>query len=105
MIRIQVRTVGSDICTIEISGHAMAGPYGQDLVCAGVSAIALSSLNAIDELYRDACKLSANQNKIVVYVQKNSSSLQEVLKFLVTQLDMMKRSYPDHIRLEKSSKQ
>lgn len=101
MIRIKVQTKESEINTIEISGHAMSGPYGQDLVCAGVSAIALSSLNAIDELYPNYCEMSASQNKILIRVIQNSPSIQNVLNFLYTQLDMMMRSYPDHIQLDK----
>lgn len=101
MIRIKVQTKESEISTIEISGHAMSGPYGQDLVCAGVSAIALSSLNAIDELYPNCCEMSASQNKILIRVIQNSPSIQNVLNFLYTQLDMMMRSYPDHIQLDK----
>lgn len=40
----------SDIQSIEISGHAESGPYGYDLVCAGVSAVSIGSVNAVMEL-------------------------------------------------------
>ncbi|MGC3164794.1 ribosomal-processing cysteine protease Prp, partial [Enterococcus faecium] len=30
-----------------LSGHADAGPYGSDMVCAGVSALAISTVNGI----------------------------------------------------------
>ncbi|MGJ9386135.1 ribosomal-processing cysteine protease Prp [Salipaludibacillus sp. CF4.18] len=30
-----------------MSGHADAGPYGQDLVCAGASAVSFGTVNAI----------------------------------------------------------
>ncbi|GAE31158.1 ribosomal-processing cysteine protease Prp [Halalkalibacter hemicellulosilyticus] len=30
-----------------MSGHAESGPYGQDLVCAGASAVSIGTLNAI----------------------------------------------------------
>src|SRR5699024_10208007 len=38
------------ITSFEISGHADSGPYGYDLVCAGVSAISFGLINAIHEL-------------------------------------------------------
>ncbi|MCK0473524.1 ribosomal-processing cysteine protease Prp [Halalkalibacter sp. APA_J-10(15)] len=33
-----------------MSGHAESGPYGQDLVCAGASAVSIGTLNAIATL-------------------------------------------------------
>lgn len=32
---------------IRISGHANSGPHGHDLVCAGVSSVAIGALNAL----------------------------------------------------------
>jgi len=41
----------ADVCTdrfiISISGHAAAAPYGQDIVCAAASALALTMLEAV----------------------------------------------------------
>ncbi|WP_062198891.1 ribosomal-processing cysteine protease Prp [Massilibacterium senegalense] len=33
-----------------MSGHAESGPYGQDLVCAAVSAVSIGTINAIHTL-------------------------------------------------------
>ncbi|WP_017726809.1 ribosomal-processing cysteine protease Prp [Halalkalibacterium ligniniphilum] len=38
------------ILSFTMSGHADAGPYGYDLVCAGVSAVSIGTVNAIAEL-------------------------------------------------------
>lgn len=38
------------IVSFEIAGHSNAGPYGSDTVCAGVSALAFSTVNGIDSL-------------------------------------------------------
>ncbi|QKS71834.1 ribosomal-processing cysteine protease Prp [Paenalkalicoccus suaedae] len=35
------------IDSFTMSGHAESGPYGQDLVCAGASAVSFGSVNAI----------------------------------------------------------
>lgn len=39
MIKITVYRDNNQIKTFELSGHAESGPYGYDLVCAGVSAV------------------------------------------------------------------
>lgn len=38
------------IRSFTLSGHAESGPYGYDLVCAAVSAVAFGSVNAVLEL-------------------------------------------------------
>lgn len=50
MIEVTVTRNQADIAEIEISGHANAGRHGEDIVCAGVSAISIGILNGIDHL-------------------------------------------------------
>ncbi|MCR6111488.1 ribosomal-processing cysteine protease Prp [Bacillus sp. A301a_S52] len=38
------------IHTFTMKGHAESGPYGYDLVCAGVSAVSFGAVNAIADL-------------------------------------------------------
>lgn len=48
-VRIQQDKHG-DIIAFVMSGHAEAGPYGQDIVCAGASAVSIGTVNAIHAL-------------------------------------------------------
>lgn len=38
------------LLSFELTGHANAGEYGMDIVCAAVSALAISTVNGIDAL-------------------------------------------------------
>ena len=38
------------ITAFQITGHADAGPYGQDIVCAAVSALSISTINGLDKI-------------------------------------------------------
>lgn len=40
----------NDFLSIEITGHAMSGKYGSDIVCAGVSAIVISMINNVSRI-------------------------------------------------------
>ena len=46
MIEVTLFENNKGITAFEISGHADSGPYGYDLVCAGVSAVSFGSVNA-----------------------------------------------------------
>ena len=51
MIRVKAeRDDQGRIRTVTVKGHAGAGPYGFDLVCAGVSAVSVGTVNAIEAL-------------------------------------------------------
>ena len=45
-------TVRFDICSCTVTGHAGSGAYGQDLVCAAVSALTLSLAAGVTALPR-----------------------------------------------------
>lgn len=53
MIQITVKRENSRITDMKITGHANAGDYGHDLVCAIVSGIATGLANAVDELLQE----------------------------------------------------
>ncbi|MDA9472293.1 ribosomal-processing cysteine protease Prp [Enterococcus sp. 5H] len=44
------RNDAGQIVSFEITGHAESGPYGSDVICAAVSALAISTVNGIDAL-------------------------------------------------------
>ena len=44
------RNDAGQIVSFTLTGHADAGPYGSDSVCAGVSALAISTVNGIASL-------------------------------------------------------
>ncbi|MFB4166603.1 ribosomal-processing cysteine protease Prp [Virgibacillus sp. JSM 102003] len=50
MINVTVYRNNNQITMFELSGHADSGPYGYDLVCAGVSAVSFGAVNAVMEL-------------------------------------------------------
>ena len=51
---------------IDVSGHANAGPYGQDIVCAGVSALTLTLLWGLRFVSEDEVEDSAGPCETVV---------------------------------------
>ena len=51
MIEVTIkRASDKTITSFTMSGHANSGPHGQDIVCAGASATAIGTVNAIEEL-------------------------------------------------------
>lgn len=92
----------------EISGHAYSGEPGHDLVCAGASAIAIGSVNAIGELVKITPGIEQGEEGgfLSVIIDPNdltpeqNSKLQVVLQTMVTQFYTMVASYGDYIEIK-----
>lgn len=50
MINIIIKRKADHIQEIELSGHAGYAEHGQDIVCAGVSSLAIHTVNALTEV-------------------------------------------------------
>ncbi|MFC6322261.1 ribosomal-processing cysteine protease Prp [Companilactobacillus baiquanensis] len=87
-----------------IKGHADSGPYGQDLVCAAVSAVSIGTINNLEKLTKDS--------PIVVLDEENGGHLgcrfdKEVshdtallLENLYWTLKDIQESYPKNIEVQ-----
>lgn len=49
MIKILITREANKFKSLEVKGHANSAPYGEDLVCAGVSAVLTGGFNSLQE--------------------------------------------------------
>lgn len=99
MIHANVHTQNRMIVSVVLTGHAGAGSYGQDLVCAGASSIMTGALNALDILFPEECSLSMSDNRMEAAAETGNEQLQAVLRTIVIQLETMAEQFPDHIKV------
>lgn len=100
MILARVKFLNSDILELEVSGHANAGKYGEDLICAAVTAIVSGALNGLDQLQKNNVELEVLENKITITVLKSSQELQLLFQFLLIQLQTINVQYPKKFKIE-----
>ena len=101
MITVIVKRVNSCIESIDIQGHALFAPKGKDLVCAGVSSIAVGGMNALEELAHGVCRLQMEEGKIMIQVQDSQSEkAQFILETILIQLLTMEESYGNYIQIK-----
>lgn len=101
MIYIVFRTKSEKIVGLNIHGHADSAEYGKDLVCAGVSSIAVGMLNALDILGKNN-ELQMGNNIITVKVNDLSDQIsQTILKTAKIQLETMCESHRAFIKINK----
>jgi len=74
MIKVNVKITNSIIDEINITGHANYEESGKDIVCAGVSASLITTVNAILEF----------DNKSIEYKEEKSFNLKNIKKDKIT---------------------
>jgi len=84
---------------IEASGHAESGPYGHDLVCAGVSAVITGGLNNIEDLQAFDITLIRGYSKVKPWFENDKITRHDqiVLETIVAQLRTIQESNPKSI--------
>jgi uncharacterized protein len=108
MIRVTIYRDGNGhVQEFEMSGHAESGPYGQDLVCAGVSAVAFGSLNAVMSLCH--IELNIDQGKDGGFLncsvpqlkdERTKENVNLLLEGMLVSLQTIERDYGKYIAIE-----
>ena len=63
MIEVTILKDSKQYKGLSILGHAGAGEYGKDIVCAAVSVLVINTINSIDTLTNDKIKVKSNDKK------------------------------------------
>ena len=81
---------------IEIKGHAGYGEYGQDIICAAVSSLALNMANSVEEFTDDHFEGSVSDDGgyfSFSFADEVSSESQLLMKSLILGLQNIQRDY------------
>ena len=84
---------------IRISGHANYDDYGKDIVCASVSSIIITSINAIYRFNKDAIEFVDNNDVIEITKLSEDSNDEKLLDNMIYMLDELSKDYPKNIKL------
>ena len=99
MISVFVHKKKNQIEKVVMKGHAMYDDYGKDIVCAGVSAVVTTSVNAILRLKEDSISLEEG-NTLTISVLKGDEITNALLQNMVDLLLELVESYPKNIKVK-----
>ncbi len=97
--------------TFEIIGHADYAEEGLDIVCAGISATVITSLNLLIKLLNKKVLFNENQEKgymhfeIIEEIDNNTRDFVEiVVDNLYESLLEISDNYPNHLKIKKENR-
>lgn len=84
---------------IDMSGHADAGPYGQDVLCAAAS-MALQMLARSCQVLNVKARVKLKSGRGMVQIMDDSPRIKERFYHTVDGLLMLEEAHPEHIKIE-----
>ncbi|MFC6170597.1 ribosomal-processing cysteine protease Prp [Loigolactobacillus jiayinensis] len=93
----------------QLTGHADSGPYGSDIVCAAVSAVAIGAVNGIQQLAAITPKVKAdsdNGGHLECRLPQNlnadqANTAQIILANFLLSLESIAENYSDYVTIKK----
>ncbi|HIS90307.1 MAG TPA: ribosomal-processing cysteine protease Prp [Candidatus Faecisoma merdavium] len=85
---------------IIIKGHANYDELGKDIVCASVSSMVITTVNAILRIDNDAIKYSDN-NGVTIDIIKDDEITNKLINNLIDLLEELEKQYPKYIEIRR----
>lgn len=96
MIKINVKKENDVINEILIKGHALYDDYGKDIVCAAVSSIVITTVNAIESIDNKA--ISYDEKVFIIKVLKQDEIINKLINNMINLLKELEHDYPNNIK-------
>ena len=84
---------------IEIKGHANYDDYGKDIVCASVSSIVITTINALIEFDPESIYYEDLNNRILIKKLKDDDITNKLINNMIELLEELEKSYKDNIKI------
>ncbi len=103
MIRVEINYIDDKFKSLLVNGHADSGEYGEDLVCAAVSAVVTGGFNSIEDSDNFVMELNSGNAKLIAK-EEVSYHDQIVIESLIVSLETIRDSYPKNLTIKKGGK-
>lgn len=91
------------LCSFEASGHAHSGAKGHDIVCAAVTVLLRTSIQALSSVRAEvnAAERGLLSFRVVQYDKSQYGKLQYAAEFLWQGMDCLQQEYPQAVKCKK----
>lgn len=86
---------------IVITGHANYADYGKDIVCASVSSIVITSINAALRIDKNALRYQEDLDKLTIDILSNDKNILLIIENMIAMLEELALTYKKNIKIVK----
>lgn len=95
MIKVDLREENK----IVITGHSGYDELGKDIVCASVSSIVVTTINAIIDFDETAIEYTDKNDKTSIEIVKNDNITNKLINNMIFMLSTIEKDYPKNIKI------
>lgn len=99
MVTISFKNKDNFINYVKISGHANYAEEGFDIVCASVSSIAITTINAIIKIDSNSIKYSEEDGLLEIEILKNDKTINILIDNMISMLTELEKQYKKYIKI------
>lgn len=96
-------TVNMTTNTIKVRGHANYAPHGQDIVCAGVTALTQTLVESLETLTGNEIKYDMSPGRVDIEIEDPDEDAQLLMDSFLVGIEMIADEFPEHVRVEESN--
>lgn len=85
---------------ISMKGHAEYEDFGKDIVCAGVSSIITTTINAIIKYDKDSIKYTSKSGNVTINIIKHDEIVDLLINNMKDLLKELETNYKKNIKIE-----
>lgn len=86
---------------IVITGHANYADYGKDIVCASVSSIVITSINACLRFNKNSLEYREEQDKLTIDIRSDENDIKLIIENMISMLEELAKTYKKNIKIVK----
>lgn len=100
MINIKITKTNDNIDKISILGHSGYKESGSDIVCASVSSICITTVNAIIRIDSDAIEYDEKDGYLTVDIKKHTTVIDILIQNMIELLYELEEDYEKYIKID-----
>ncbi len=105
MINVEILKKDEHIERIAVTGHALYAPYGEDIVCSGVSALCQACAESLLKLTKGKFDVGVDSGDFYIAVidhgaKENAVKVNVLLDGLAIGLNSIEESYPNYVKVK-----
>lgn len=99
MIKVSINKSDKVVNNITINGHANFDEYGKDIVCASVSSIVITSINAILRIDEKAINYQEKEGLVIIDINKHTKVVDLLIENMIDLLEQLQKEYRKNIKI------
>lgn len=100
MVKVEIKNENGCVNNIKIKGHANFSEHGKDIVCASISSIVITTVNALIKNDPESVKYIENEGLIDLTILKNTDFSNLLINNMIDLLRELEKQYEKNIKIK-----